>query len=54
MVSIGVMHMNEKVFPEPHVFRPERWIDSSEEELAKMKLHFAPFSVGPRACLGRK
>ncbi|KAI8050504.1 cytochrome P450 [Syncephalis plumigaleata] len=53
MVSIGVMHMNEEVFPEPHVFRPERWIDSSADELAKMKLNFAPFSVGPRACLGR-
>ncbi|KAI9599533.1 cytochrome P450 [Syncephalis fuscata] len=39
MVSIGVMQMNDNVFPEPH--------------LAVMKQHFAPFSVGPRACLGR-
>ncbi|KAI9599258.1 cytochrome P450 [Syncephalis fuscata] len=53
MVSIGVMQMNKDVFPEPHVFRPERWLDASPEQLTVMKQHFAPFSVGPRACLGR-
>ncbi|KAI8057112.1 cytochrome P450 [Syncephalis plumigaleata] len=53
MVSINVMQMDKDAFPEPEVFRPERWLDSTPEQLAKMRLHFAPFSVGPRACLGR-
>ncbi|KAI9590903.1 cytochrome P450 [Syncephalis fuscata] len=53
MVSVGAMQMNKDVFPEPELFRPDRWIDSSPEQLAKMKFNFTPFSVGPRACIGR-
>ncbi|KAI9591714.1 cytochrome P450 [Syncephalis fuscata] len=53
MVSTIAMHMNEQIFPDPHKFYPDRWLNASPEQLAIMKINFAPFSVGPRACIGR-
>ncbi|KAI0918273.1 hypothetical protein AcV5_002299 [Taiwanofungus camphoratus] len=34
-------------------FRPERWIEKGDDEKIKMQKAFAPFSVGPRSCIGR-
>ncbi|CCM04277.1 uncharacterized protein FIBRA_06448 [Fibroporia radiculosa] len=34
-------------------FVPERWIDMGAEPKAEMMRAFAPFSIGPRACIGR-
>lgn len=55
--SIGVpgwaMHRNEKVFPEPRVFRPERWLTDNDDEIKKLRSAHLPFSYGPRACIGR-
>ncbi|KAJ7258960.1 cytochrome P450 [Mycena rebaudengoi] len=36
---------------DPDVYRPERWFDP--EKSAAMHKTFNPFSVGPRACVGR-
>lgn len=36
------------VFPEPDVWKPERWIDANEE----MRLNWIPFGHGSRACPG--
>ncbi|KAJ7891685.1 cytochrome P450 [Mycena olivaceomarginata] len=36
---------------DPDVYRPERWFDP--EKSAAMHKTFNPFSVGPRACIGR-
>jgi cytochrome P450 len=38
-------------FQEPNVFRPERWLD---KECTDVKEASQPFSLGYRACLGRK
>jgi cytochrome P450 len=41
-------HYNERVFQEPHEFRPERWIESeqvSKEELKQMDAYYLPVSV---------
>ena len=44
----------EDLFPDPLAFRPERWLDTSDEGLKEqMQKAFVPFSVGPRSCLGR-
>jgi cytochrome P450 len=45
------MHDNPTIFPEPKVFRPERWLkgDDSKERLDK---YLVNFSKGTRACLG--
>lgn len=42
---------DSKYFPEPFVFRPERWIDSHAVDVKEAS---QPFSLGPRGCLGRK
>jgi cytochrome P450 len=42
--------IDEKEFPEPHVFKPERWLENTELQKSK---YFAPFGVGPRICAGR-
>jgi len=43
------LHMNPEVFPNPHVFNPDRWL---AEDTSKMSLDLAPFCKGPRICPG--
>lgn len=45
-----MMHMDEKVYPEPNKFKPERWINT--EMRRQLGRKFAPFSKGTRICLG--
>ncbi|OCH91605.1 cytochrome P450 monooxygenase pc-bph [Obba rivulosa] len=35
------------------LFRPERWLEADKEKRDEMNKAFVPFSVGPRACVGR-
>lgn len=62
-VNVYAIHHNEEYFPEPFVFKPERWIagdmlkigNSTGEDgpfLAANKA-FAPFSLGARSCPGK-
>ena len=51
--SAWTLHRNPDVFPDPEEWRPERWIESSPEQLAEMRRWFWPFSSGPRVCIGR-
>lgn len=44
------MHRNEKVFPDPEFFKPERWLQPNSKDLQP---HFITFSAGPRGCIGR-
>jgi cytochrome P450 len=44
------MHRNEKVFPDPEVYRPERWF---AEDAKDLQPHFITFSAGARGCIGR-
>ncbi|KAK7012863.1 cytochrome P450 [Favolaschia claudopus] len=41
------MHYNPRHFPDPEEYRPSRWYGVSESDLSL-------FSLGPRACIGRK
>jgi len=45
-----LMHMDERVYPEPHRFEPERWMDA--EARKKADKTYAPFSRGTRNCGG--
>ncbi|MCJ1266174.1 hypothetical protein MMC22_006056 [Lobaria immixta] len=51
------LHHNAEYFPEPFEYRPERWIVDSprvtEHDVAVAHSAFCPFSLGPRACIGR-
>ncbi|KAG6918369.1 hypothetical protein DXG01_015021 [Tephrocybe rancida] len=45
---IGIQY-NPRYFPDPEEFKPSRWYGISSESEA-----FSAFSLGPRACIGRK
>ncbi|TFY63011.1 hypothetical protein EVJ58_g3490 [Rhodofomes roseus] len=53
-VPLYHLHRDESIWgPDAPEFRPERWIEASQERKKEMTAAFAPFSVGPRACIGR-
>ncbi|KAH8430736.1 cytochrome P450 [Aspergillus melleus] len=58
------LHHDEAYFDDPFAYRPSRWLlhgspvcqgdeGVSAEILARQKEAFVPFSLGPRACIGR-
>ncbi|CAO3592069.1 unnamed protein product [Absidia cylindrospora] len=49
-VQVYAMHHNEKVYPDPSRFDPDRF--SPEEEQKRSRFAWLPFSTGPRACIG--
>ncbi|KAM0528412.1 hypothetical protein ACHAQF_001862 [Verticillium nonalfalfae] len=46
------LYRDQRVFPRPDEFVPERW--TSEPELVKDKGIFAPFSIGRYSCVGKQ
>lgn len=56
--DIYALHHNEQIFPDPFVFRPERWIEDENNnttaaDVARAESAFSPFSAGPRGCAGK-
>ncbi|GME43598.1 Cytochrome p450 monooxygenase [Neofusicoccum parvum] len=49
-MSSYVAHRDEKAFPDPEEFRPERWLGQAGKELQPW---FITFSAGARGCIGR-
>ncbi|KAF7275088.1 hypothetical protein GWI33_012196 [Rhynchophorus ferrugineus] len=50
-VSMFDLHRNEKYWPEPLIYNPDRFLP---EEVAKRDPYaFIPFSAGPRNCIGK-
>jgi len=48
-LSAFQLHLSPTIFPSPHSFSPERWINASPE----MQRDFMPFGKGARACIAR-
>ncbi|KHN97570.1 benzoate 4-monooxygenase cytochrome P450 [Metarhizium album ARSEF 1941] len=51
--SITALHRDEAIFPDPHRFRPERWLDGDPSTLRTREAHLIPFGHGARICLGK-
>lgn len=61
-VTVGTvpwaMTRNEDIYPDPTMFRPERWIPDkatgvTDEDVAYIRANFHPFSQGPSNCAGK-
>ena len=50
LVLLHSLHMDEKYWIDPQVFRPERFIDSNGNLI--MHESFQPFGMGKRRCVG--
>ncbi|TVY70395.1 Cytochrome P450 3A12 [Fusarium oxysporum f. sp. cubense] len=46
------LHRTPEIFPEPDQWKPERWIDSTPEQLSNMRRWFWAFGSGGRMCIG--
>ncbi|KAI9818756.1 MAG: hypothetical protein M1827_007576 [Pycnora praestabilis] len=59
-VGMGIYSIqhNETYVPQPFTFIPERWLvnsspSSTRESVDRARSAFAPFSIGPRSCIGK-
>lgn len=51
-VPAYTVHHSPRIWgPDAHLFRPERWAEGTLTQTQRSA--FIPFSVGPRACVGR-
>ncbi|AEO67417.1 64036f13-ab24-4d8d-bf5d-c5fc4dba6a48 [Thermothielavioides terrestris] len=48
-----VLHHDPAVYPDPFVFRPERWLAAGQASTDAQARNAFAFGLGPRACLGR-
>ncbi len=53
-LQIYSMHRNEKYFPDALAFKPERFLNNTEDGSSEFRnpFTFVPFSAGPRNCIG--
>ncbi|XP_059608193.1 uncharacterized protein LOC132256031 [Phlebotomus argentipes] len=47
-------HKDEKYFPDPNTFLPERWLRSEEKHENYNPFAYLPFGFGSRNCVGRR
>ena len=51
-LNTWVAHYNENVFPHAREFRPERWLDASPDDLARMNAYYLPVCNKCTLCRG--
>ncbi|EDW01575.1 cytochrome P450 9b2 [Drosophila grimshawi] len=51
-IPIGGLHWDDRYFPEPQKFNPERFSDENKNKLVPYS--YLPFGVGPRSCIGNR
>lgn len=50
--NVKALHMDSELYPEPELFKPERFLGESSNRLHPYG--YATFSLGPRNCVGQK
>ncbi|MEO7109192.1 MAG: cytochrome P450, partial [Polyangiaceae bacterium] len=50
LMSPYALHRSPEYWPDPHAFRPERWLDGSADRVPKNA--YLPFGGGARVCIG--
>lgn len=56
---LSALHLNEDLFSNASAFVPERWLAHADDrspygaQLSNLRDFVLPFSIGPRACIGR-
>lgn len=56
LIPTWVLHRDPRSWPEPHAFRPERWLDTDgrydEKAPGQPRGAYLPFGAGAHACIG--
>ncbi|KAF2008812.1 cytochrome P450 [Aaosphaeria arxii CBS 175.79] len=55
-VPLYALHHNEKYYPDPFDYNPERWMvekEGASQQVLDQYTAYNPFSVGPRSCMGK-
>lgn len=52
--SSPIWYLHDEIaFPEPHKYRPSRWLSDDMSEAATLRNeYYIPFSKGPGTCVG--
>jgi len=50
LIPVYALHRDERYYPEPDLFSPERWLNGLAKTLPRFA--FMPFGGGPRICVG--
>ncbi|GMG50315.1 unnamed protein product [Aspergillus oryzae var. brunneus] len=53
-MTAALVHLNPELFPDPHEFRPERWLDQDGQLHRGLDKYILSFSRGSRQCIGIK
>jgi cytochrome P450 len=53
-MSSALMNVHPDIFPEPHAFIPERWLNDDGSRRSNLEPYLLSFSKGSRQCLGMK
>ncbi|KAL3944123.1 MAG: hypothetical protein SGBAC_001807 [Bacillariaceae sp.] len=54
ILSTYVLGRHPKYWDDPNEFKPDRWLDKTEEFSARIRFAFIPFSAGGRNCIGQR
>jgi cytochrome P450 len=53
-LNVEGIHYNERMFPNPTAFQPERWLIQDKDRLANMDYNYFAFGGGTRVCPGQQ
>ena len=52
LIILNFRHRDERIYPKPDQFDPDRWLRADAEKLLEMEGSFLPFGQGSRICPG--